>query len=72
MEAVVRPTGIEVIKSAILSLLIPLDGSPTTGACTAFRQGSRSRRFERNKMFLPHPRVKVSIVGSLRDREVAC
>ena len=24
------------------------------------------------KMFLPHPRVKVSIVGSLRDREVAC
>ena len=24
------------------------------------------------KMFLPHPRVKVSIVGSLRYREVAC
>ena len=24
------------------------------------------------KMFLPHLRVKVSIVGSLRDREVAC
>ena len=24
------------------------------------------------KTFLPHPRVKVSIVGSLRDREVAC
>ena len=24
------------------------------------------------KMFLPHPRVKVSIVGSLRDREVLC
>ena len=23
-------------------------------------------------MFLPHPRVKVSIVGNLRDREVAC
>ena len=23
------------------------------------------------KMFLPHPRVKVSIAGSLRDREVA-
>ena len=23
-------------------------------------------------MFLPHPRVKVSIVGSLHDREVAC
>ena len=24
------------------------------------------------KMFLSHPRVRVSIVGSLRDREVAC
>ena len=24
------------------------------------------------KMFLPHPRVKLSIVGGLRDREVAC
>ena len=24
------------------------------------------------KMFLPHPRVKLSIVESLRDREVAC
>ena len=24
------------------------------------------------KMFLHHPRVKLSIVGSLRDREVAC
>ena len=24
------------------------------------------------KMFFPHPRVEVSIVGSLRDREVAC
>ena len=24
------------------------------------------------KMFLPHPRVKVSIVGNLRDLEVAC
>ena len=24
------------------------------------------------KMFLPHPRVKVSIVGILRDQEVAC
>ena len=24
------------------------------------------------KLFPPHPRVKVSIVGGLRDREVAC
>ena len=28
--------------------------------------------FKETKMFPPHPRVKVSIVGSLRDREVAC
>ena len=28
--------------------------------------------FKETEMFLPHPRVKVSIVGSLRDREVAC
>ena len=27
---------------------------------------------QETKMFLPHPRVKVSIVGSLCDREVAC
>ena len=27
---------------------------------------------KKTKLFLPHPRVKVSIVGSLRDREVAC
>ena len=28
--------------------------------------------FKETKRFLPHPRVKVSIVGSLRDREIAC
>ena len=27
---------------------------------------------KKQKRFLPHPRVKVSIVGSIRDREVAC
>ena len=27
---------------------------------------------KKQNMLLPHPRVKVSIVGSLRDREVAC
>ena len=31
-----------------------------------------SAGWKKQKMFLPHPRVKVSIVGSLRDREVAC
>ena len=28
--------------------------------------------WKKQKMFVPHPRVKVSILGSLRDREVAC
>ena len=28
--------------------------------------------WKETKMFLPHPRVKVSIVGGLRGREVAC
>ena len=28
--------------------------------------------FQRNKMFLPHLFVKIYIVGSIRDREVAC
>ena len=27
---------------------------------------------KKTKLFLSHPRVKLSIVGSLRDREVAC
>ena len=27
---------------------------------------------QETKMFLPHPLLKLSIVGSLRDREVAC
>ena len=26
----------------------------------------------KQKLFLPHPRVKVSIVGSRRDRQIAC
>ena len=33
---------------------------------------SVSAVWKKQKLFLPHPRVKVSIVGSLRDREVAC
>ena len=34
--------------------------------------GPPLRHMLETKMFLPHPRVKVSIVGSLRDRKVAC
>ena len=45
-------------------------GSRVVISTAAFH--ARVRRFARNKMFLPHPRVKRSIVGSLCDREVAC
>ena len=62
----------------ISSLLNYLGGGPrvvvSTAAFHARVRGSVPGLggFKETKMFLPHPRVKVSIVGSLRDREVAC
>ena len=43
----------------------------------AFHAGARGLflglgGFKKAKLFLPHPHVKLRIVGSLRDREVAC
>ena len=55
-----------------------LGGGPrvvvSTAAFHARAQGSVPGLggLKETKIFLPHPRVKVSIVGSLRDREVAC
>ena len=55
-----------------------LDGGPrvvvSTAAFHARVRGSVPGLggLKETKLFLPHPRVKVSIVGSLRDREVAC
>ena len=45
-----------------------------TAAFPAGVRGSAPRLggLKETKMFLPHPRVKLSIVGSLRDKEVAC
>ena len=45
----------------------------STAAFHARVRGSVPGRggLKETKMFLPHPRVKLSIVGSLRDREVA-
>ena len=54
------------------------DGGPRVVVSTAaFRARVRGSvpglgGLKETKLFLPHPRVKVSIVGSLRDREVAC
>ena len=47
--------------------LAPLPFTPESGV-----RFPVSAVWKKQKMFLPHPRVKVSIVGSLRDREVAC
>ena len=44
----------------------------STTAFHARVRGSVPGGLKETKMFLPHQRVKVSIVGSLRDREVAC
>ena len=59
--------------------LWPLEGSGprvvvSTAAFHASVRGSVPGLggLKETKMFLPHPRVKVSIAGSLRDREVAC
>ena len=46
----------------------------STAACHARVRGSVPGLggWKETKMFLPHPRVKLSNVGSLRDRTVAC
>ena len=60
-----------------LALLEPAGGGPrvvvSTAAFHARVRGSVPGLggLKETKLFLPHPRVKVSIVGSLRDREVA-
>ena len=60
------------------SLPYPSGGGPrvvvSTAAFHARVRGSVPGHggLKETKLFLPHPRVKVSIVGSLRDREVAC
>ena len=69
-------TGLTVKRQ--LSIIAPVGGGPrvvvSTAAFHARVRGSVPGLggLKETKMFLPHPRVKVSIVGSLRDREVAC
>ena len=55
----------------------PGGGPRVVASTTAFHARVRGSvpglgGLKETKLFLPHPRVKVSIVGSLRDREVAC
>ena len=51
-----------------------MGGGPGVVVSTAAFRGSVPGLggLKETKMFLPHPRVKLSSVGSLRDREVAC
>ena len=58
--------------------VIHLGGGPRVVVSTAaFHARARGSvpglsGLKETKMFLPHPRVKLSIVGSLRGREVGC
>ena len=66
------------IDTALVRYLVMRGGGPrvvvSTAAFHARVRGSVPGLggLKETKLFLPHPRVKVSIVGSLRDREVAC
>ena len=66
------------LSSTVRESDIPQGGGPrvvvSTAAFHARVRGSVPGLggLKETKLFLPHPRVKVSIVGSLRDREVAC
>ena len=66
------------LTATVINASMSLGGGPrvvvSTAAFHARVRGSVPGLgcFKETKMFLPHPRVKVSIVGSLRDREVAC
>ena len=61
-----RKTGITLLPSFIGR------GPRVVVSIAAFHTRARGSVPKKTKMFLPHPRVKLSIVGSLRDREVAC
>ena len=66
------------INLMLYILLVQQGGGPrvvvSTAAFHARVRGSVPGlgALKETKMFLPHTRLKVSIVGSLRDREVAC
>ena len=55
-------------------MLVKGGGPSVVVSTAAFHARSRGSLpgLKETKMFLPQPFVKLSIVGSLRDREVAC
>ena len=67
----------EIVDTLFMLQLIMGGGPRAVVSNAAFHARARGSvpdlgGLKETKMFLPHPRVKVSIVGSLRDREVAC
>ena len=68
---------VRIVESIVRCLVFVGGGSRVVVSTAAFHARVRGSvpglgGLKEAKMFLPHPRVKVSIVGSLRDREVAC
>ena len=65
------------VEDILVSLVFSGGGPRVVVSTAAFHARVRGSvpglgGLKETKMFLPHPRVKVSIVGSLRDREVVC
>ena len=60
------------VFACILVFFNTLEGGGPRVVVSTAAFHARAGSVSGQKMFLPHPRVKVSIVGSLRDREIAC
>ena len=65
------------VRSALKCFILMGGGPRVVASAAAFHARVRGSvpalgGLKETKLFLPHPRLKVSIVGSLRDREVAC
>ena len=60
------------MKSCWYSTLLDIVGGGPRVMVSIARSVPGLGGLKETKMFLPHPRVKLCIVGSLRDREVAC
>ena len=60
------------MRSSLIIFKLTASIVVSTAAFHTRVRGSFPGGLKETKMFLPHPLVKLSTVGSLRDREVAC
>ena len=74
LEAARRENEVHIMNLDIDVFMLALAAGKITAAFHARVRGlvPGLGGLKETKLVLPHPRVKVSIVGSLRDREVAC